>query len=119
MLFDPKWNEPHVVLVEPWRQNLLLAAQIVRQRGLAKWEQQDRAGRVCVQGAISLALTGKLYSDMEGCAETRALHRYLLSQGVPEGITSPGGSARWNNQHERTAGDVIEALEGAAALAPR
>jgi hypothetical protein len=115
MLFDPKWNEPKSN--ELWRQNLLLAAGIMRRRGLAKWEQMDQRGRVCVQGAISLALTGEVDKEPIGCAETLALYRYLRSIGVPEGITLPGGSARWNNQHERTVDDVIEALEGAAAMA--
>ena len=115
MLFDPKWNEPKSN--ELWRQNLLLAAGIVRRRGLAKWEQEDRTGRVCVHGAISIAITGETHNDRLCCAETRALYRYLRSQGVPEDLTSPVGSARWNNQDERTAADVIEALEGAAAMA--
>ncbi len=113
MLFDPKWTASPVVLVEPWRQNLLRAAQIVRQRGLAKYTQEDRVGRVCVHGAISIALTGKIHCE-EDCAERIALYRYLRSKGVPEGITLMDDSAHWNNQEERTAADVIEALEGAA-----
>jgi hypothetical protein len=115
MLFDPKWNEPKSN--ELWRQNLLLAAGIVRRRGLAKWEQEDRTGRVCVHGAISIAITGETHNDRLCCAETRALYRYLLSKGVSKRIISEGGCALWNNAEERTVDDVIEALEGAAAMA--
>ena len=115
MLFDPKWNESKSN--ELWRQNLLLAAGIVRRRGLAKWVQEDHAGRVCVHGAINLAIRGEADANTVGCAENFAIHRYLRSKGVSERLTTPIGSAQWNNEDERTAEDVIAALEGAAALA--
>lgn len=96
-----------------WRKALLKAAELIRTHGLAKWRREDECGRLCLQGAISKALTG----DAEGRDSdraTNAVHRHLIAMGVPRELTSPNGNAIWNNQPERTADQVINALEAAA-----
>ena len=116
MLYNRQWgkssqNQVQVILHR--------AANLVRKRGLAKGMQLDYNGSVCVHGAISIAATGKPYKDRSPaiCNAERYVYNYLKSIGVDERIISPNGLAGWNNCDSRTAEEVIEALEGAAALA--
>lgn len=112
MLYDPKW-EITVAPVETWRATLLKAADLIRERGLAKYTQQDKNRSVCIQGAISIALSGRVHCDnAEYCEATKILGRYLVARG--ERGASEKGNAYWNNTPERTADEVIAALEGAA-----
>jgi hypothetical protein len=113
MLYDPKWQAKTAVVMV-----LLKAAELVRERGLAKYTQEANDGSICLHGALSIAATGRAYSgNREECGAALAVHKYLLSIDVDENLTRPGGSACWNNQKDRTADDVIAALEGAVAFA--
>jgi hypothetical protein len=107
MLYDPKREVSTV---------LLLAANEVRTRGLAKGEQMDAQGRVCLHGAIRLVCVGKVNIPGNDTA-IEADHRvcdYLREVcGVSDYIVG-GGAAWWNNMPERTAEEVVGALEGAA-----
>lgn len=125
MLYDPKWETQtdETAPREPWRDLLMQAANVIRQRGLAKGTQEDELGRVCLHGAINVALTGTSFDDDDDddpdCASSRAcraVYEYLRLQGVSEALTSPGGSAYWNNRPERTKDEVIAALENAAKI---
>jgi len=102
--------------LSPARRALLVAADLIERHGLAKLTQRDAEGRLCLQGAISVAATGKTrqYTDIY-CAASAAVYRYLTARGVPDGDTYVNGSAPWNNKPERTAAEVIEALRGAVA----
>ena len=118
MLYDPRWEEKIVTMpLEGWQIVLLKAADIVRRRGLAKYTQRAGDGSVCVQGAISVAVTGQVYCSSRNekyCEATRRLGQYLIAKGE-EGADETG-NAYWNNAPERTAEEVIAALEGCAAL---
>ncbi len=115
MLYDPK-RDQKIRYVEPWRNVLLDAAEIVRERGLAKYDLEDANGHVCIHGAIRLAAYG--YVDGHGRIGSKeiepcqALCDYLRQTGAENvfGI----GAANWNNEPNRTADEVIAALEGAA-----
>lgn len=116
MLYDPKWEaKTETAMV------LLHAAELVRERGLAKHRQVEEDGSVCLHGAISIAAAGKPWTSASSnslhCKAALAVHKYLRSQGVDSLYSTPTGSAFWNNQYERTANEVIAALEGAAAMA--
>ena len=105
MLYDPRHEQQTGVI-------LLRAASNVRERGLAKHTQEDTLGRVCLHGAISIAAYGLPHVHGEtGQQADRAVCRYLKSQGI---IVCDAGAAHWNNADERTAEEVIAALEGAA-----
>lgn len=108
MLYDPKWHK------EPWRQTLLNAAGVLRERGLAKFTQEDKEGRVCLHGAISIAAYGKpcRHGEIE-CKASEAVVSLLRSRGV---TYVDSGAAAWNNKPERTIDEVIEVLESAAAF---
>ncbi len=115
MLYDPKWEEK-INYVEPWRTILLRAADIVRERGLAKHRLEDDFGHVCIHGAIRIAACGHSNGsggigpkEIESC---QALCDYLRQTGV-ENVYGYG-AAEWNNEPGRTADEVIAALEGAA-----
>ncbi len=118
MLYDPKWEEK-INYVAPWRTVLLRAAEIVREYGLAKYTQEDSLGRVCIHGAIAIAANGRVHSPLNEYDTTPleweaglAVCDYLLVAGAKN--IHGYGAACWNNQWNRTAEEVIAALEGAA-----
>jgi hypothetical protein len=115
MLYNKSWGKG----VEPTPQSILYrAANLIREKGLAKWEQQASDGSVCLHGAISIAATGRPAKSGENIyAAEQLVYNYLTSNGVPADNIKPTGMAYWNNAPSRTAEEVIEALEGAAALA--
>jgi len=118
MLYNPKWEEK-INVAPTWRTVLLRAAEIVRERGLAKYIQEDSFGSVCIHGAISIAANGRAHvaadefpsSGLE-CEACEAVCAYLRRSGANNiwGF----GAANWNNESYRTADEVIAALEGAA-----
>lgn len=85
---------------------LLGAAQVIRERGWCQKALVDGGGRLCVMGAILAVDTGDPegdWGDVSNAAMDR-LYGYLDKQ--PPMI--------WNNAPERTAEEVIHALEAAA-----
>jgi hypothetical protein len=117
MLYDPKWEQKAKTQAEPWRATLLRAADLIREHGLAKYTQQDSEGRMCLHGAISIAATGKPFCELDApiyCEASAAVRRHLLALGVSRDLIGNDGCAQWNNKPERTADQVIAALEGAA-----
>lgn len=87
------------VVVEPWRKALMDAAELIRERGHCKGRLEDNLGRVCAIGAIVRASN---YDDI-GCYAHTHLATFLHSS-----------VGEWNDAEERTAAEVIAALEGAA-----
>ena len=111
MLYDPKTN--------PVIKALYDAADIVEQRGLAKRTQQDSEGRVCLHGAISIAVNGRAFCVTEMDARIGgAVKRYLRQRlgYVPTSDSSDWGCARWNNAPERTQVEVVAALRETASM---
>jgi hypothetical protein len=96
-LYDPKEVEtkPEVKL-EPWRQNLLDAAQYIREHGWIQKAVKDSEGRVCLIGALQ-AVGGWHNSDAP-----RRLREIVSC--IPE----------WNNADGRTKEEVIAVLEKTA-----
>ena len=89
------------------------AAALIRKHGLAKGVQRDWGGRLCIHGALSVAISGETghISDPLHQTATHALYLYLKGRG--EDYILPTGVAGWNNQAERTAEEVIAALQAA------
>lgn len=61
MLYDKKWDAKVPVeapALEPWREVLLDAAEIIRERGWCQHKSENRQGQVCILGAI-----GHTYRD--------------------------------------------------------
>ena len=110
---------------DPIRDVLLKAADLIRTRGLAKHTQVDVAGGLCVLGAISVAIAGHVYLRGNGASkEACALHddafrrmQRVSAVGLPW-VDDAFDFSYWNNSPERTAEEVIDALEKAAAFVP-
>lgn len=82
---------------------LMRAAEYIEKHGLCKFAQQ-RGGKVCMFGAISMVVHGSPYGD-DG--EVPRLAKRL-------GFAKPWDGADWNNERQRTAPDVISRLRAAA-----
>lgn len=106
MLYDPKWETKKADTVEPWREVLLRAAELIQVRGHAKYALENKQGNLCVVGALCLAATGNSYSH--NAASTDALIRMDAACN--------GDVLKFNNAPDRTIGEVIVALRNCAAL---
>lgn len=93
------------------------AADLISERGLAKWIREDSAGRLCLIGAIQMAQFGEIRYSRPGME--KVLSEILSPMGgwLAKGDPSLpqenwiGNCAAWNNRSERTADDVIHALK--------
>lgn len=102
---------------------LIGAAHIIRSRGWCRGTLLDEHGAVCLLGAIFEAGTGKsaamFYSDDQCDALThevseivqRMINMRFRGTGEPR-LTIAG----WNDQPMRTAEDVLNILDSAAAI---
>ena len=87
------------------------AAAAVRERGLAKGRYQDAENRVCTFGALALACFGDVRTFAAESGEVESIAAEVAREaGVPIYRLS-----EWNDAPERTADEVIAALEAAAA----
>lgn len=99
---------------------LLQAAALIREHGWCRGEFINHAGRLCLHGAINMAVTG--HAEMHSVPRIQfalaRLYHHLRSTGAHEGLhlRYDGYSlTEWNDHHARTAAEVIAALEAAAA----
>jgi hypothetical protein len=125
MYLDPTQEAITIPIQDPATKLLRNAANLIRTRGLAKGIQQDYTGAVCLHGALFIADTGftqgngptGFYRNATHDAAAKRLDAYLLGR-VPSEQRCPWFDdihqySIWNNQPERTAEDVIAALENA------
>lgn len=103
---------------EPWRVALLDAADLIEERGHAKFTIEDAEGRMCVWGAIMASMKVSAFSPASYEPMYR-LRDFLVTSGQMDAGNgrSWDGPVPWNNAPERTQEEVIAALRG-AALAP-
>ena len=110
--------QPQKPQVKPVSALLLEAAQYIREHGHVKGSLHETDGRVCVVGAINMVHCGRAYSlcdraaNENNFAARRAMRDFL-------GLTEDYNLVSWNNALERTADEVIAALEGAACATAR
>jgi hypothetical protein len=100
---------------------LLNAADLIEQRGWTRGIHQDAEGRLCVHGAINVAVLGmpcvgnivifRLDEFLTGAWVQ--LRDYLLAKGVePDSVSA--GCIIWNDAPGRTKEEVLQALREAA-----
>lgn len=89
---------------------LIEAAHAIRTRGHTQHELVSDDGRLCMIGAINFVRTGsaEFQADYGGMQYTGRVADFLF------GRTSHTRAVMWNNAPERTAAEVIAALEDAA-----
>lgn len=121
---------PNIVLesgiaLEPWRQNLLKAADLIRQHGLMKYTRGNENYGFCMHGAIEKVMTGDTqtnnYDDAREYEAIREQLRLINADGMNnygERISNHGwrcgGVAGWNNLPEVTKDQVVSLMETAA-----
>jgi len=97
-------TETPVKTLEPWRQNMLDAADLIEQRGHAKNILEDSNGSLCFVGALSMAVTG--YSDAIDLRVGIGIQKMFPFIGQ--------NPVDWNNAPERTKEEVVSAMRACA-----
>lgn len=93
--------------------NLLSAAGLIRNHGLAKGEFIDAKGGMCVRGAINKVRDGTAIGWGNG-KEEHAVADFLGLKYDDDYNHAADMLASWNNNGQRTQDEVVNALEGAA-----
>lgn len=107
---------PDTYALEPWRQHLLKAADLIDERGLAKGSRFEPDGAMCVHGAVATAITGHFGGDsMSGGAIAR-FEEFLTAYYDINTLQVGSGdrAVYFNNDPERTKAEVVDALRAAA-----
>jgi hypothetical protein len=109
MFYDPslKPTISPVVELEPWRQWLLTAAEMIARYGHCKHAMYHEDGRMCLYGALQKAQP--LFSNASIYRITDALSKVTH-------VTSAHDLIAWNDRPERTKEEVINALREAASI---
>jgi hypothetical protein len=123
MSIEPKIVTEGFVELEPWRRQLLEAADVIRQQGLAKGELLNEDG-YCSMGALNKVVNGS--SRYHYLQEGSSFRDVILSNQEAtekfadflhldrEEMHAASAVAVWNNAKERTAEEVISAMEACA-----
>jgi hypothetical protein len=121
MLYDPNWKLPEVVVLEPWRQILLKAADIIETRG---WTRGNlyRSGRSCALGAIMKASSpAAAIFNSEARISSEMLDRFLRKQKfsknggyIPNPVSADRAIVWWNDHVATNRKVIIETMREAA-----
>jgi hypothetical protein len=82
------------------------AADLIEQRGHAKGALYDHRGRLCLLGALNMAVSGLPRHNHGGTRAMRYVEQFIGDQDA----------VRWNNAPERTPEEVIAVLRRAAGV---
>lgn len=118
-------------IAKPWMMLLTEAADLMEEHGYAKDYYVTVDGRMCVQGAIYMAATGKPDPAFHTLADVAIssvsikeafdkLAAFIVGHRGFENLHSYGSAnmlADWNNATARTQEEVVSALRECAALA--
>jgi hypothetical protein len=85
------------------------ARQLIVERGWCQGQPEDVDGRLCAIGAINLAAGMRPREGSPAAWDARWFLQCVI--GTENGVTP------WNDHPHRRAGDVLKAIETAAALA--
>ncbi len=104
MLYDKeRWEPKAPVVLEPWRQALLDAAEVIRKRGWCQHRSVNIDRHVCLFGAVAVAINRDA-TDWSG----------KLFQQVRDALEKKRYNANWNDRPETRKAQVIRALEKTA-----
>lgn len=88
------------------------AADVLLERGLAKWTLEDANGAVCLSGALRCVATGSPRGSVEQIFDQMCYVAEVVGLGRSE-----WDAVSWNNESSRTAAEVIQALDAAYVVA--
>jgi hypothetical protein len=116
MLYDPKWEAPAEIKLEPWQQLLKDAVKAIEERGWTQGMLENSVGNVCSMGAIQIAIYGAtVRATMR--RNFRLYSRDAVDKAVAALSTAIGAEGHrivsWNDSPIRTAEEVIEAFNKA------
>ncbi len=97
--------------IEPWRQRLFEAADLLEREGWCQGMLHDDYGRHCTVGAINRI--SKMNDALEAI---RKLAFSVYGGGVCWSSECSGHLVCWNDQPGRTADEVIERMRSVATL---
>lgn len=100
MLFNPRWDDIKVDVL------LLEAANILEHSGWCQYAMQDEKGRLCMLGAIKMAMYMK---NVSGEYYQRSVIRVMQHIGGKTRYRIP----EWNDEPGRTKAEVVKALRDA------
>lgn len=110
MPFDGKLDEIGEILMR--------AADLIEERGHTKHVQVDEEGRLCLHGALSIAIYGSANAperfDVNERLYSFAPHAANTWARTPGLKATYYEFATWNNMPSRTGKEVIDLLRGAA-----
>lgn len=113
MLYNPEWEQK--VKLEPWRETLLDAADLIDKRGHAKFTLQDDKGGLCILGAIAVATSGGIHTPLGqmtlDICEKLARNSFTIGR---DRDYCAAAVCSWNNSPERTKDEVVDELRRVA-----
>ncbi len=101
MLYDKRWDVKPEVKLEPWRQMLLDAADLLERDGWCQQAYQDGDGHHCALGALDAVV---------GMAELKTIDWVAFSKANERLFGAVGQITHWNDARGRTAEEVISTL---------
>jgi hypothetical protein len=109
MFYDPSLKPAvsPVIELEPWRQMLLTAAEMIARHGHCKQAVFHKDGSMCLYGAIHTARVRHW---------NVFLHKATDALCKVTHMTNECDLITWNDQPERTKEEVINALREAASI---
>ncbi len=103
MLYDKRWDVEPEVKLEPWRQMLLDAADLLERDGWCQGAYQDDDGHHCALGALDAVFGSKTsFKAIDWSAYARVNERLQDAVGLQ--------IVHWNDAKGRTAEEVISTL---------
>jgi hypothetical protein len=117
MLYDKKWDKPKQpdTELEPWRQSLLEAADILECKGWCQHQAYADNGRMCILGALART-AGEALAHKAVLSEMGRDHYQGHSIAPWNDASSPAcrSIASWNDAPGRTKEEVVAMLRSAA-----
>ncbi len=115
MLYDKRWDKLEAAVeLEPWRQLLLEAADVIEQRGWCRHTRMNSRGEVCAVGAILSARWGFDRLDWGSWYDDEPTREAVLNLRARVASGTISGVGGWNDTPDRTKDEVVAMLRDVA-----
>jgi len=114
MLYDKKWDDKFAEL-QAQRAALHQAADLIEKHGHAKYALRNSEGRLCLLGAINMAVTGDPLHELPASCKLYCKVDEVVKKNRPDfPFHRFNHAVDWNNAPERKPEEVIALLREAA-----